>query len=69
MDKSVPCKLSRARAVCLSLSAVPFSIGQAQSSVRLIRSVDPTDYTADFDHFAVDDDRTVSACCGRLRHD
>src|ERR1700730_5821830 len=44
-------------AVCLSVLAVPLSIGQDQSSVKLIKSVDLAGYTGDFDHFAVDYDR------------
>lgn len=45
--------------LCISLSVVtaPLSIGQAQSSVQLIKSVELTGYTGDFDHFAVDYDR------------
>jgi len=44
-------------AVSLSTLATPWSFGQAQSSVRLIKSVELAGYTGDFDHFAVDYDR------------
>jgi DNA-binding beta-propeller fold protein YncE len=44
-------------AVSLSIFATPWSFGQAQSSVRLIKSVELAGYTGDFDHFAVDYDR------------
>jgi DNA-binding beta-propeller fold protein YncE len=52
---------SAARSVLLgvflsSLTASP-SYAQAQSSVKLIKSVDLAGYTGDFDHFAVDYDR------------
>jgi DNA-binding beta-propeller fold protein YncE len=40
----------------LSLAAF-VSLGRAQSSVKLIKSVDLVGYTGDFDHFAVDYDR------------
>ena len=40
----------------LSLAAFA-SLGRAQSSVKLIKSVDLVGYTGDFDHFAVDYDR------------
>jgi hypothetical protein len=40
----------------LSLGAFA-SVGRAQSSVKLIKSVDLVGYTGDFDHFAVDYDR------------
>src|SRR5277367_6090164 len=40
----------------LSLAAFA-SVGRAQSSVKLIKSVDLVGYTGDFDHFAVDYDR------------
>jgi DNA-binding beta-propeller fold protein YncE len=44
-------------AVSLSTLVTPWSFGQAQSSVRLIKSVELAGYTGDFDHFAVDYDR------------
>jgi DNA-binding beta-propeller fold protein YncE len=44
-------------AVSLSTLATSWSFGQAQSSVRLIKSVELAGYTGDFDHFAVDYDR------------
>jgi DNA-binding beta-propeller fold protein YncE len=55
MFKALACKLFLA--VCLSVLTVPFSIGQTQSSVRLLKSVNLAGYTGDFDHFAVDYDR------------
>jgi DNA-binding beta-propeller fold protein YncE len=55
MNKSVLRNLS----LVLSLSSLvaQASFGQAQSSVKLIKSVDLVGYTGDFDHFAVDYDR------------
>ena len=44
-------------ALCLSVFPVPLSMGQAQSSVKLIKSVNLAGYKGDFDHFAVDYDR------------
>jgi DNA-binding beta-propeller fold protein YncE len=44
-------------ALFTSALAIPLSFGQAQSSVKLINSVDLVGYTGDFDHFAVDYDR------------
>jgi len=41
----------------VSLTAVISTVLYAQSSVKLIRSVDLPGYTGDFDHFAVDYDR------------
>jgi DNA-binding beta-propeller fold protein YncE len=43
--------------VFLVASAAVPAFGQAQSSVKLIKSVDLAGYTGDFDHFAVDYDR------------
>ena len=54
MNKSV----MRSRILIFSLSLAAFmSFGLAQSSVKLIKSVDLVGYTGDFDHFAVDYDR------------
>jgi DNA-binding beta-propeller fold protein YncE len=55
MNKSV----MRSRIFIFSLSSLAAfaSVGQAQSSVKLIKSVDLVGYTGDFDHFAVDYDR------------
>lgn len=55
MYKPVSCSLFLA--VSLSIFATPWSFGQVQSSVRLIKSVELAGYTGDFDHFAVDYDR------------
>lgn len=55
MHKSVTRKLFLT--LCLSVLTGSLSIMQAQSSVRLIKSVDLAGYTGDFDHFAVDYDR------------
>jgi len=55
MYKSVTCKFFLA--LSLSVLTGPLCIVQAQSSVRLIKSVDLAGYTGDFDHFAVDYDR------------
>jgi DNA-binding beta-propeller fold protein YncE len=45
------------RAISLSVLTASLSYAQAQSSVKLIKSVDLAGYTGDFDHFAVDYDR------------
>lgn len=44
-------------AISLSVLTAPLPYAQAQSSVKLIKSVDLAGYTGDFDHFAVDYDR------------
>src|SRR3984885_3872307 len=55
MNKSVVRKLSLVYS--LSFLVAQASFGQAQSSVKLIKSVDLVGYTGDFDHFAVDYER------------
>jgi DNA-binding beta-propeller fold protein YncE len=55
MNKSVVRNLSLA--LSFSFLVAQASFGQAQSSVKLIKSVDLVGYTGDFDHFAVDYDR------------
>jgi DNA-binding beta-propeller fold protein YncE len=45
------------RAISLSVLTASLHYAQAQSSVKLIKSVDLAGYTGDFDHFAVDYDR------------
>src|ERR1700723_3408309 len=55
MNKSAVRKLSLV--FSLSFLAAQACFGQAQSSVKLIKSVDLAGYTGDFDHFAVDYDR------------
>src|SRR5260370_38754458 len=44
-------------ALFTSAFAISVSFGQAQSSVKLINSVELPGYSGDFDHFAVDYDR------------